>query len=207
MNGNLAADTIRVLVAREKYARTELREDKPLLILPLKRSVMLASLTDTGNLQRFIILVNHPCSLIILGGRGNRSDLAAIQDELKEQVAHFAKAVNDQDISGTLVTHTISEILREHFLEKPKPLAVQMVVVDFNDAKKPVSVVSFNGNITMGNGFILAGADIARLKKIFASSGEAKKYALRTLGRKKGFRFQAVEVGITPREKILFFKF
>lgn len=207
MNGNLAADTIRVLGVREKYARAGLRDDKPLLVLPLKQSVMLASLTDLGALQRFTILVNHPCSLIVLGGRGNLSDLAVIQDELREQVAHFIKSVSEQDISGVLVAHTISEILREHFLEKLKPLAVQMVVADFNDAQRPVSIISFNGDIVAGNGFILNGADIFRLKKIFAGSEEAKKYARKTLGRKRGFRFQTIEVGMTPKDKFLFIKF
>lgn len=207
MNNDLAVDMIRIIGAKEKYARAELRDDKPLLVLPLKHSVMLASLTDLGVLQRFIVLINHPCSLIILGGRGNRSDLAVIQDELREQVAHFSKAVSDQDISGVLVVHTISEILREHFLEKLKPLAVQMIVVDFNDARRPVGVISFNGEIVIGNGFVLNGADIARLKKTFASSDEAKKYAQKTLGRKKGFRFQMIEVGITAKDKILFVRF
>lgn len=207
MNGNFAADTIRILGAKEKYARAELRDDKPLLVLPLKHSVMLASLTDSRSLQRFTILVNYPCSLIVLGGRGNLSDLAVIQDELREQVAHFSKAVSDQDISGVLVAHTISEILREHFLEKLKPLAVQMVVVDFNDAQRPVSIVSFNGDIIAGNGFILKGADIFRLKKIFVNSDGAKKYARKILGRKRGFRLQVMEVGVTPKDKVLFIKF
>lgn len=207
MNGNFAVDVLRILGAKEKYARTELRGDKPLLVLPLKHSIMLASLTDLGALQRFTILVNHPCSLIVLGGRGNHSDLMVIQDELREQVAHFTKAVSGQDISGVLVAHTIAEILREHFLEKFKPLAVQIIVVDFNDVRRPVSVISFNGDVVVGNGFVLSGASIARLKKIFVNTEEAKKYAQETLGRKRGFRFQMIEVGITPKDKILFTKF
>ena len=207
MNGSFITDTIKVLGAREKYARAELRDDQPLLVLPLKYSVILASLTDLGVLQRFIILVNHPCSLVVLGGRGNRSDLALMQDELREQIAHFTKAVSEQDVSGKLVADTISEILREHFLEKSKPLAVQLVVVDYNDPQRPVSVFSFNGEVNAGNGFILNGADISRLKKTFASSEEAKEYAQKILGRKKGFRRQTIEVGITPKDKILFIKF
>lgn len=207
MNGGLAVDAIRILGVKEKYARADLRDDKPLLVLPLKHSVMLASLTDLDALQRFTILVNHPCSLIVLGGRGNLSDLAVIQDELREQVAHFTKAVSDQDISGVLAAYTTSEILREHFLEKLKPLAVQMVVVDLNDAQRPVSVISFNGEKVVGKGFILNGADIFRLKKTFANREEAKKYAREILGRKKGFRFQTMEVGITTKDRILFVKF
>ena len=120
MNGNFTAGTIKVFETRERYARTELRNDKPLLILPLRHSVVLASLTNPEVSPRFITLVNHPCSLVILGGRGSFSDLALIQDELREQVAQFSKAVSDQDISGKLVTDTVSEILREHFLEKLK---------------------------------------------------------------------------------------
>lgn len=207
MNNSFVVDTIRILEAKERYARTELREDKPLLVLPMQQSLILASLTDLETLQRFIILVNHPCSLIVLGGRGIPSDLAVIQDEVREQIAHFTKVVSDQDISGVLVAHTISEILREYFLEKLKPLAVQMVVIDFNDTRRPVSVISFNGDIVVGNGFILNGADIFRLKKIFVNGEEAKKYAQKVLGRKRGFRFQMMEVGLTPKEKILFSKF
>lgn len=207
MNNSFVVDTISVLRAKESYAREELGGDKPLWVLPLKHSVVLASLTDLGAMQRFTILVNHPCSLIVLGGRGNHSDLAVLQDELREQVTYFSKAVSDQDISGRLIVNTVCEILREHFLEKTKPLAVQMVVVDFNDALKPVSVISFKGELVVGNGFVLNGADIVRLKKTFTDRDWAKEYAQKTLGREKGFRFQAVEVGITAKDKVPFTKF
>jgi len=194
-------DPTEVLERKTAYALKELQKDTPLVALSSPAGVYLASYSNSQAHQKVVELNNFPGALVILGGVGNQSDLTLLKGELRRFITAYEQFVHRKDISGRLIASTAAAILRQHFLESPKPLCVRVVIVDPHDPECPFCALSFNGEEKVSKNLCMDGEGVHLVAAEVHSVKEMKRFAKRYLKKPPHYLFQSSSFEISKKDK------
>ena len=199
---NKLLDPIAILKSKEEHAREELAGDAPLLALSFPGGIFLYTLTPSAAHQKIVLLSANPGACIFLAGRGKQSDLVILKNEIRQWVNAYEQFVHGKDIAGRIVAPTATAILRRHYLESPKALAVQLVIADPLDPEYPFCSISFAGDQFVAKNFILQDSHIYTVEQQFRSLDEAKAFAKKSLRPRRGLFVQKHAFLTNPKKKV-----
>lgn len=193
-------DPIASLRKKADYAEEEIRKDTPLIALSCPEGIYLATYSGSTAHHKIVGLCKEEGVLVLLAGIGQASDLVILKDQLRKFAVGFSQYVHEKDISGRLMAPTATEFLRKYFEERPRPLAVQVAIVDAYDLEQPVCAISFSGKVEVGKNMLLDGSGMQVLKVRFKTIAQMKTYARLHIKRVKVAKFQSFSYRISKEE-------